>query len=504
MAERSKAHDWKSCRVNSPPGFESLPFRHFLNAQRLPIPPRSAAVLAACVLLVLAFAPAQYFGRQQDDLLYFIGARALTAGRYCLLTTPGCPPLTLINPAWPALLAPLFLLTERPGPFQAFSALLLAAAPIALWAWLRRRADETTALLAAALFASCPLVLAQSGVVMTEAPYLLFFLAMLACVEKRRSAAAGAFGAALLMTRTAGLAVMPALLLPFARPKTWRDFARAAAAPVLASALWAAWSWSRGRTVGKFDLLPATYGGGGWSKPFAVAAANAKFYLAEWGGCFLTPARAGGALAPMLGATLAAAAAWGLVGALRRRADDPAAWSLLGTAFLLLVWGWQYERYLIPLLPLLLWALAAGLGRAAKPALGVLLGLQLVAQTLPRLGRPSPWAEPELARTYAWLAQRPAPNLLSSTEPVRDGWLSGLPNMPLPVAAHDEDFAPALKAAGVRYVLRADGQDYGLQADETSALRREVERIYRRLEDPRHFRKVHEEPAERAAVYEPL
>ena len=168
------------------------------------------------------------------------------------------------------------------------------------------------------------------------------------------------------------------------------------------------------------------------------------------------------------------------------------------------MWGWQYERYLLPLLPLLLWALAAGLGRAAKPALAVLLVLQLGAQTLPRLGRPSPWSEPELARTYAWLASRPAPNLLSSTEPVRDGWLSGLPSIGLPTPARDEGFAAALKAEGVRYVLRADAQDYGLQGDASSALRLTVERLGRLLDDPRRFRKAHEEPAERAAVYEPL
>jgi hypothetical protein len=475
-----------------------------LNAQRHPLSPRSAAVLAACALLVLAFAPAQYFGRQQDDLLYFIGAKALASGRYCLLTTPGCPPLTMINPAWPALLSPLALITDRPGVFEAFSALLLAAAPIALWAWLRRREGETAALLAAALLASSPLVLSQSGAVMSEAPYLLILLAMLACVESGRAAAAGAFAAALLMTRTAGLAAMPALLLPFTRASRRRDLARAAAAPALAFAAWSAWSWSKSGAVGKFDELPSTYAGGSWLKPLAVAASNARYYAAEWGGCFLTPRFADGSLAAALGVLLALAAGWGLVRALRRRVDDPAAWALIGAAALLLVWGWQYERYMIALLPLLWWALAAGLGRAAKYAFAVLLVLQFGAQTLPRLRRPSPWAEPDLARTYEWLAARPAPNLLTSAEPVRDGWLSGLPNVPLPDVERDEDFAAALKASRVRYVLRADGQDFGLDDDASSAIRRHLERAYRRLDDPRAFRKVHEEPSEKTAIYEPL
>ena len=161
----------------SPRGFESHPFRRFF-------------VLAACALLILAFAPAQYFGRQQDDLFFFLGARSLLSGRYCILTSPGCPPLTMNSPGWPLLLTPLAALTERPGFFSAFSALVLAACPIALWAWLRRRTDEDAALLAAALFASCPLVLAQSGAVMSEAPYLLVLLALLAAVETGRPAAA--------------------------------------------------------------------------------------------------------------------------------------------------------------------------------------------------------------------------------------------------------------------------------------------------------------------------
>ena len=306
----------------------------------------------------------------------------------------------------------------------------------------------------------------------------------------------------MLFRSTAGVAALPALAV-FLKKRKPREGALALLPPLLAFGAWSAWSWSKIHAVDKFSMFSLTYGAAPQAKLARVAASNARYYAAEWGGAFLPPSLAAGALAPLLGALLAAAALRGLYLALRARRDDPAAWALAGTGVMLAVWGWQYERYLIPLLPLLLWALAAGLGRAAKPALAALLVMQLGAQTLPRLGRPSPWAEPELAKTYAWLAALPGTNLLSSAEPVRDGWLSGLPSRALPLVPADEDFAAALKAARVTVILRVEGQDYGLDADATATPRRELERAYRRLEDPKRFRKIHEEPGERAFVYEP-
>ncbi|UPT75233.1 MAG: hypothetical protein M0D55_05890 [Elusimicrobiota bacterium] len=460
---------------------------------------RSAAVLAACALLVLAFAPAQYFGRQQDDVLYLVGARALAMGRYCLLTDPACPPLTMINPLWPALLAPLSWITESVGLFQAASALLLALAPAGVWLWLRRRLGETEALLGAALFASSPLVLAQAGVVMSEIPYTLALLGLLLAADAGNALPAGLSAAALLLTRTAGIAALPALA--FARKG--KDRARAWLPPLLAFAGWSAYSYSRSRTVEKLDMLGLTYGDRAAAKLASVAASNAAYYARGVGACFLPPSLAEGPAALALGAALLLGAAWGGLSALRRRRDDPAALALAGSAALLAVWGWQYERYLLPLLPLLYWALASALGARAPRALAALLVLQLGFQVAPRIGRPSPWAEPELARTYAWLAARPAGSLLTSAHNVRDGWLSGLPSRPLPLVEDDAEFAAALKRAKITLIVRADGLDYGLLADPDAGPVRELARINRRLEDPRFFRKVHEEPSERATVYEP-
>jgi len=454
-------------------------------------------------LLIIAFAPAQYFGRQQDDLLYFLGARSLLSGSYCLLTSPGCPPLTMINPGWPMILAPLAALSENPALFAAFSAIILAACPIALWAWLRRRSDETTALLAAGIFASCPLVLAQSGVVMSEAPYLLVLLALLAAVESGRPAAAGSLAAVLLLLRTAGLSALPALLIGPLRDRRWRALALTAVPPATSYGLWSAWSWSKIGAVDKAQLVVTTYGANHWHKFLGVLTSNTQYYLSEWGGCFLPPGQAAGPLALALGAVLAATAAWGLARALHRRADDPAAWVLLGACAMHAVWGWQYERYMIPLLPLLLWAMSTALERYARPALAVLLGLQLTMQTLPRLGKQSPWAEPELHETYAWLAARPRPALMSSALFARDGWLSGLPSLPLPEEPDAAAFAADLKAWRVGFVMHADGLDIGLHDDPTSSLRQHVERSGSYLSDERLFKKVYENARERTSVYEP-
>jgi hypothetical protein len=448
--------------------------------------------LVACALLILAFAPAQYFGRQQDDVFFLVAARALTLGHYCLLTTPGCPAITLANPGYPLLMAPLAFFTERPGVFQAFSALLLALSPAALWFWLRRRTDEVTALLAAGLFASSPLVLAQSGSVMSEVPYMLALFGLLIAAEDGREGPAGFWAAALLLFRTAGLAVLPALRRKSLLP------------PVVVAAAWGAWCFTTTGSVAKFSLLPATYAGRSIGTPLVVATSNALWYAQVWGGCFLPPRLADSGLALTLGLFLAAASALGLSRVLRRRRDDPAAWAFICSFALLLVWGWRYERYLITLVPFLAWTLAEGWGRNGQVGLAALLFLQLAGQTLPRLGRPSPWAEPELKATYAWLAAQPRTTLLASVESVRDGYLSGLPNIPLPDVDGAAAMAEILKKRKVAYVLRVDGLEYGLEHDPSSDIRRGVERAQAQLGDTRYFRLVHDEPSEGAKVYAPL
>jgi hypothetical protein len=456
------------------------------------------AALSAASLLLLAFAPAQYFGRQQDEVLYLVAAKALASGRYCHLTVPGCPPLVSATPGWPLLLAPLAALTERPGLLQAFSALLGALVPWASWLWLRRRLPPAPALLAALLAGTSPLLLSQAGAPMSEVPYLLVSLAWLAAVEDGKAGRAGALWLLATQLRPAGLSLAGAL----ARwRRDGRGLARAALPALAGAALWALWSRAASGSVQEGAELAEAYAGRLGRLP-AVALDNARELLGALGGSHLPPALGYSAPAAALGGALLLLALAGCAALLRRRREDPGAWALLGAVAMHAVWPWHYERYLIPLLPLLWRAAGEALGRRAAPVLGALLAAQLLFQAAPRLGRPSPWESPELAGAYAWLSAAPGTWTLASAAPLRDGWWTGRPAVPLPPAADAAAFASALKAARVRYVLRQDGLDLALSDAARAPAARGLAEAAARLEDASRYRLAAAFPAEQARVYE--
>lgn len=444
------------------------------------------AALAAASLLLLSFAPAQYFGRQQDEVLYLVASQALASGRYCHLLAPGCPPLVSATPGFPLLLAPLSLFTEDPRAFQLLAALLGALVPWAAWWWLRRRLDENAALLGALLAGTSPLLLSQAGLPMTETPYLLLCLLFLAAVEDGKPAGAGGLWLALTQLRPAGLSLAPALW-------RWRrdpaKLARAALPAALGALAWSLWSRAASGSVQESAELRAAYDGH-WARLPSVMLDNVLSLLGALGGSHLPPSLAYGPLAVLLGAAVAGGAGWGVWLLLRRRQDDAGAWALLGALAMHLVWPWHYERYLIPLLPLLWRAAAEKLGKRAVPVLGALLAAQLAFQTLPRWGRESPWATPELSAEYAWLREQPGAWTLASALPLRDGWWSRRPAVSFPDASDPDVFVASLKARKVRYALYQEDMDLGFsdpgRADALGAL----SLVRKTLSDPARFRPV--------------
>ncbi len=457
----------------------------------------TGAALAVASVAILASAPAQYLGRQQDDLLYLIGSRSLLEGSFRLLTVPGKPPLSMINVGFPLLLAPVTLLAGDDFVWhQAFCALLLAACPWALWAWLKRRVEPLAALLIALCFACSPLVLSQAGTVMSEAPYLLMTIALLWALELKKAPYASAALAALTQTRLAAVSLIPAALTSKKRAL--------ALAPALAGlGLWTLWSRRAAGALQKTQELGLAYSGG-IGRVFSVAADNARFYLASLGSCALPRSLGGGALPVVVGAAFCAAAALGCRARLRKDVRDPLVWALAGTAALHLLWPWQYERYWIMPLPLLLAAAAHGLGKArARAALGALLLGELVFHVPMWISHRGAWERPELAATYAWIKGHVAPgSLLSSALYVRDGYLAGLPSVPLSTARDARELSTSMKRLRAGWVLREDGLDLGLALPGSAPVARELASVDAALGDPSYFRLAYVNPEEHARVYQ--
>lgn len=471
----------------------------------------TGACLAAASVVILLCAPAQYLGRQQDDIVYVIAAQALTRGRYSLLTTPGTPAIVDYSPGLPLALAPLALLAgDHTLYYQLFCALILAACPWALWFWLRKTKEPASALPVALLFATSPLVLSQSGTVMTEAPYTLLNLALLTWLageqgrEHGRGSglAPGSVLAYMTLLRSPGLSLWPALLAEPLRQKRWKESGMLLAAPCLAVVSWLAWCrWNRSYSpdMAEWSL---TYRGQDAGQFFRVAASNLRFYMISLGSCFL-PDFWGGATAGLLaGCAVAAAAFAGAVKSLRRDPAHPAV-IMLGTASLMhIFWGWQYERYLLPLLPLVLAFMALGLGKAWRIVCLTLLMAQTVFH-VPHWVSGSSWKHPELAQTYDWIKNHTGPgDILSSPLYVRDAFYTGRPSVPLPDRPDSSTFADSLKSHKTRRVLWQERLEVGLSREKGSPISEKLDRVGNHLLDTSRFRLVFEHPGEDARIYE--
>ncbi len=449
-------------------------------------------LLAAAGALILAAAPAQYLGRQQDDLFYIIGAHSLAEGRYALLTALGTPPLTDVTPGLPILLTPLaWLAPDRMGLFQIFAALLLAACPWAVWAWLKTKLGETEALLGALVFATSPLVLAQSGCVMSETPYTLLCLLFLSLLERPKpSAAAPWILLAITQIRGAGLSLVPGALPRSMRDRGWKETGRLLAPTAIGLLLWSYWSESRAGRVDNFSEWTISYQGRTWTEALMVPLDNVLFYLKAYGGCFLPHNWGRTSAGTWLGGVLAALSLWGAARKAKWDWTEPAVLSLGAALGMHVFWGWQYERYLLPLLPLILYTAADGLRKHARFLFGAMLACQ-IAFHVPHWLKPNHMSFPELAPAYGWLKENSTPqDGLASLLFVRDGFLSGLPATSIPDAADPAELSRKLKDRRVRWVL-FQRVEVGLTRDHSSFLRRAVQDARARLADPRFFRRAH-------------
>lgn len=453
-----------------------------------------AAVHLAVVLLLLA--PTPHDGG--DNAAYLALARSLLEdGSYRELWEPGAPAHTQYPPGWPLVVAgALSLGIGGWTGLKAIVALFSAAAVALAYLWARRASTPGVALVAGVLVALGPGVLDLARVEISDVPFWTFCMLALWGAERGwRAAPARAAGFAVAAvgvllayaTRSAGLPLLVAALAWLAWERRWRALALLAAVVGPFALAWAA----RGRMLsaggyGEFlwyvDPYRPQLGTVGVGGLVVRVGENVRDYVQDHLPFLLMGTRTGGlALAVGAAATGLAAAGWAL--RVRRREAGLAAWWLPLYLGLVLVWPgeWSGERFLLPVLPVLLvyaGEAVAAAGRrsgrtilapaAAAAALALCLGAGMprVANEVGRMGEcraaagplePFPCMRPEVA-DYLGLARAfrgrlPAGSAVIARKPTLWWAESGYPARVYPYAADPDSLLSAAREAGARYLV---------------------------------------------------
>jgi hypothetical protein len=373
--------------------------------RRRPIPVALSLVVLHVLLALLTFQPQPHTGG--DNAAYITLATSLVeTGTYTELWDPAQPPHTKYPPVFPAVLALALAAGLKPFVQLKLVVLTFSAAAVAFsFLWVRARRRPAMALAVGLLLAVAPGVLREGRWILSDVPFWCFTMIALWSFERFRGDwPRFAIGAAAVLlayfTRTAGLPLAVAALAWLGWRGYWRHFAVLALVVGVPALLW----WLRGRAFG-----PAGYASEFWLiDPYTpqagtIGAADMVDRVLNNVGRYVQihlPILLGGLRAPLLvllslGTFTLALGGW--VARVRRVARLRVADLFLPLYLgLILIWPavWSGERFLLPVLPLLLFFAADALHRLAsriaarfRLVAGTLTALLLLAVTLPGLAQ---------------------------------------------------------------------------------------------------------------------
>jgi 4-amino-4-deoxy-L-arabinose transferase-like glycosyltransferase len=336
-----------------------------------------AILVVHLVLALLLFDPKLSTGG--DNAQYIILAKSILQGKYNNLHEPGAPPHSQFPPVFPLLLAPFVALGGN--SYVLPKLLVMLCGLLTLWAaylLVRRLLSGRDWVPVILLLALSPLFLEYVRDVFSEVPFLFFsvlalFFAVRSEVGSNRRlgqvALAGLFAAIAFLTRTQGLTLPAAIALYLLLRRRWRDFSVFAGVFVV---VWLPWfirdlgvphvGGYKEQLLLKNEYDPAA--GYATAGDLLVRVfANARDYGTRiMASLFLPGWTAPGWLSVVVGLVAWALVAVGLVTFGVKRAGLLALYAALAVA-LLLLWPnyWAGDRFLLPILPVLLLFLMQGL-----------------------------------------------------------------------------------------------------------------------------------------------
>lgn len=332
-------------------------------ARRRPATVVAVLVAVHVVLALLTFLPQPHTGG--DNAAYItLGRSLVTNGTYTELWDPAEPPHTKYPPTFPAVLGIAMSAGLAPWVRLKFVVLAFSATAVAFtFLWIRARGRPLLALGIGALIALAPGVLREGRWILSDVPFWALTMMAVWAFERlrpddwKRFAIAAAATLLAYFTRSAGLPLVLAALAWLSWRRQWKQFGALAVIIGVPALLW----WLRSSAYGPsgyvsefwlVDPYAPAHGRIGASDLFVRVFTNGGRYLSIHMPILL--AGRVGSLLTAISAVVLLLAAVGWIRRLRRsRVSDIFVPLYVG---LILVWPavWSGERFLLPILPMLL------------------------------------------------------------------------------------------------------------------------------------------------------
>jgi len=341
------------------------------------------AILALHLVLSLAlFDPKLSTGG--DNAQYLILAKSLLHGSYSNLQEPGSPPQTQYPPAFPLLLAPVVAVSG--GSFIPTKLLMVACGIVGLLMFflvLRRLGSGRDWVLPLLLLAVAPVFLSYAHDTYTEVPFVIVSLSalyfLLRAAKERRSrlfaGLAGLLAALAFLTRTQGLALPLGLGVFLTLKRRWSELGVFA---LVFFVIWLPWmirdlhvphdTGYMAQVLRRdwYDVGAGNVTAGEFLKRILD---NIGIYLLHALPAVVLPVLGSAkAILPLFGVIVSGIAILGFVSEARRNRMGMLEWYLLLTAGGMTVYltVWSGDRYLLSILPPVLWYLAVGFRALAR------------------------------------------------------------------------------------------------------------------------------------------
>ena len=309
-----------------------------------------------------------------DDCIYHVSAKSLAAGAgYRIASLPGQPPQTKHPPLYPALLSVAWWIVPafpQNLPLAAWISWIAMPPLLLLLAmYLPRLGIEGwRAWLALGLFAVNPYVIWFGSQLLSELWFMLLLFAVMLLVE-RNPLAAGVLGGLAYLTRSAGIAILPAAFAYLWMRKRDRRAAWTFAAAMLPFALaWTAWArWNMTPTSDPALLYYLDYAA---YEKLNISLTTMHLFL--WKnvdglllglGSLVLPKVTGSLFLKILAQVIAVAMINGIVKLVK--AGHAHLYAMFAAVNSVLLLGWHFppdERFVLPMFPLALAGLITELG----------------------------------------------------------------------------------------------------------------------------------------------